>query len=881
MIGRGTVFFVLLLAAANAATAAEWRVLPIRTEEQFNSRLIGGEGMQHMHSIARSPSNPDIIYLSHDGGQIWKSKDGGGTWGKPLGKGLYLSNGQSIAVDPVNPDIVFLIVDQWWGQYKEEFEGLYRSEDGGNNWKQVKKVDPGVLREYQHAVVYDPSSISATAKRAMTWYVGISGGADNRSVVDANGLFRSDDGGGTWSGSLGLTNESVARIYDIECHPTDGKTVYAATDKGLYRSSNRGEDIAPCGNLPEGKVSSVEINPKEPNMVYVVVYNDGLYRSLDGGDTFLEIKDYEAAKVFVNHGFPDIIYLTSRWKKTITSYDAGETWTTGSISLSMTGKIIRGWGSNIGGSIGIVPNPDDPNEAVCYSEAYLWKTTDGGQHFKRSSTLFTGYYWSSMAFDSFDPNRFATFQGDVAVVITDNRGDYFEIRNGKAPDSIRYMYDVNLLYGWHAFGGDFQPIPGSDIMVASVGDWISRYQLVQTDNAGTGSWQLKTDKTQVTSNPIINFNPAEPNIVYAGSRISKDAGETFNDIDFGEFGGGSIVDMSLSNPNTVYATSKYIQQLLRSDDKGKTWYQCWIADWVPPMPVWKMGTVKIDPKDPDIVYTVSYKYSYKGKSLDRDLIRGTWDGQKMSWERLGVLDRVIDSIEGTPLDSLDKPPLEVRRIAIDPRHPEIIYAGIIGISGVSHIWRSIDGGQNWEDITYNLPRQGVAGMEINPHTGELMLGTWSGTYILPPPYDSKNLVYDKAVLRSPKTYALSVAATGDGKTVPTLGSHDYDEETSISVRATPSTDWKFNGWSGSGVPAGHEMDNPLDLVMDRDKVIVANFVAENKNADFNLEDLRDFLDSWLKNQVISAMDFNSDGNIDLLDFGEFALKWHSGSSSVE
>jgi len=44
-----------------------WRVLPIRTEEEYNLGLIGGEGMQVMHGITRSPSNPDIIYLSHDG----------------------------------------------------------------------------------------------------------------------------------------------------------------------------------------------------------------------------------------------------------------------------------------------------------------------------------------------------------------------------------------------------------------------------------------------------------------------------------------------------------------------------------------------------------------------------------------------------------------------------------------------------------------------------------------------------------------------------------------------------------------------------------------------------------------------------------------------
>ena len=140
--------------------------------------------------------------------------------------------------------------------------------------------------------------------------------------------------------------------------------------------------------------------------------------------------------------------------------------------------------------------------------------------------------------------------------------------------------------------------------------------------------------------------------------------------------------------------------------------------------------------------------------MERDLIRGIWDGQNMLWERLGLLDRVVDSLEGTPLYSLyfsekseELFPLKVTKIVVDLNHSEIIYAGVSGLSGVSHIWRSIDSGKTWEDITYNLPRQAVGGMAINPHSGELMIGSFYGTWIFPPPYESKNLIYNKAVSR--------------------------------------------------------------------------------------------------------------------------------------
>jgi hypothetical protein len=77
----------------------------------------------------------------------------------------------------------------------------------------------------------------------------------------------------------------------------------------------------------------------------------------------------------------------------------------------------------------------------------------------------------------------------------------------------------------------------------------------------------------------------------------------------------------------------------------------------------------------------------------------------------------------------------VRTVTVDPSHPKIIYAGMAA-DGISCAWRSRDGGSSWEDITYNLPRAGIQGMAVNPHTGELYKGGVSGTWILPAPYNN-------------------------------------------------------------------------------------------------------------------------------------------------
>jgi len=158
-----------------------WRVMPIRSEEEFNLGMIGGEATQHMHGIARSASNPDIIYTAHDCGQVWKSTDAGETWEKPLGKNLSLICGQSIEVDPVNPNIVFVIVAYVWNWLAKDYEGLYRSKDGGDTWEFVLPTETNFINSgYKHNIAYDPTS--ATPSGASRWYV----------AFPENGLYRSE-----------------------------------------------------------------------------------------------------------------------------------------------------------------------------------------------------------------------------------------------------------------------------------------------------------------------------------------------------------------------------------------------------------------------------------------------------------------------------------------------------------------------------------------------------------------------------------------------------------------------------------------------------------------------------------------------------------------
>jgi len=718
----------------NLTEAVEWRVMPVRTRDEFLQGKFGGEAEQHLHSIARCLNHPEVIYISHDVTGIWRSIDSSETWKKALDKGLWVNQGQSIEVDPVDSKTVFLVGDNNWNYLDEKRKGLYRSSNGGDNWDLVLPVEtnysPSHHRIYRHNIAYDPTTVTSTG--AKRWYVAFPASQANVSPIDNGGFYRSENRGIAWTPVGKLPSHTT--LYAIQTHPTDGKTVYLASNRGLFVSSARGENFMRLGNLPaQQAVSAIAINPKKPKIVYVTL-STGLYRSQDGGATFSEWKSYDAVRVFMNPGYPDVLYLVGK-TKTIVSHDGGLTWN--NMVVNVTPGLGREYKRALKGELtGIVANPKNPREAVAYSLATLWKSTDGGQTFKESATGFTGFAWAwyntGVAFDPFDSQRLAFFNLDVGMTITTTGTDYFVRRNDQAWGWYTTFIDdgqggTTRKIPWiGTYSGSLQPIAGSQIIVASVGTYF-RTTLMRSENAGS-TWKLveqpkEGEKYQdmFEMNEFIAFHPKVPNIVYAGNKISHDAGKTFVDINFGSFSPApKILGMCLSKPDTVYAMGGYMRQILRSDDRGKTWrlyskpgWQFKKLDSIP--------SFAVDPANCDKIY-----------SIDKNGDMAIFDGKQ--WQSTGVLARV----GGIEVGNF------VRNIAIDPKHPEVIYAGMFA-SGIPGIWRSIDSGKNWENISNNLPRTGQRTMAVNPHTGELFTGSTVGTWVFPPPYESENLIYDKLI----------------------------------------------------------------------------------------------------------------------------------------
>ncbi len=256
--------------------------------------IFDSQKMSSIGAIAVAPSNHNIIYVGSGEGAlrgnitygdgVYKTTDAGKTWANV---GLRDSRQiGAVIVDPKNPDIALVAaIGHAFGPNAER--GIFRTTDGGKTWNNVLHKDDatGAID-----VTYDPNN--ANIVYAAMWQVRrqpwnfASGGP-------GSGLYRSTDGGATWTQLLGhgLPDGILGRI-DVSVSGADAKRIYAmieAKEGGLYRSDDAGQNwhlVSQDGRIRQRAwyFSKTYADPKSPDTVYVL--NTGMLRSTDGGKTF-------------------------------------------------------------------------------------------------------------------------------------------------------------------------------------------------------------------------------------------------------------------------------------------------------------------------------------------------------------------------------------------------------------------------------------------------------------------------------------------------------------------------------------------------------------------------------------------------------------------
>ncbi|MGH9484310.1 MAG: WD40/YVTN/BNR-like repeat-containing protein, partial [Terriglobales bacterium] len=309
-----------------------WR--PI-TEKFFKPNTSGTVG-----AIAIAPSNSKIIYVGTGdsaprntvltGAGMYKSTDGGKTWN-------YIGLGNThiitwILIDPQNPDVVYVAaLGHLFGPNPQR--GVFKTTDGGQTWKKILYVNDhtGAI-----TMAMDPSNpqvvYAAMWQMTRRHYTFSSGGP-------GSGLYKSTDGGATWSNIShrpGLPTGIFGKI-GVAVAPSDPNVVYALIQAdfegqagGLFRSDNAGQTwrlINKSMDITQRAFyyGRVFVDPKDANTIYLP--NVGVYVSRDAGKKLIALRPPHGDNhaFWVNPDNPQILIEGNDGGAAV-SLDGGKDW---------------------------------------------------------------------------------------------------------------------------------------------------------------------------------------------------------------------------------------------------------------------------------------------------------------------------------------------------------------------------------------------------------------------------------------------------------------------------------------------------------------------------------------------------------------------------
>ncbi len=311
-----------------------------RTQDGGNSWECISDGYfgGSIGAIALAPSDPNVIYVGEgeqtvrgnvsSGWGLWRSTDAGKTWNHIGLKGT--EHIGRIRVHPQNPDVVYVAaMGNLWRPNEER--GVYRSKDGGKSWEKI-------LYESDKAgavdLILDPNN--ARIVYASTWEI-----KRNGYRMDSGGsgshLWKSTDGGDNWKQ---ITNHpglptGVLGIIGVTVSPLNSEKIWAiieAKDGGVFRSEDGGETWTKINENRDLRqrawyYSRIYADTQDEDIVYVC--NVGFWRSKDGGRKFERIStphsDHHDLWIAPENNQRMVIADDGGAQ---VSNDAGENWTT-------------------------------------------------------------------------------------------------------------------------------------------------------------------------------------------------------------------------------------------------------------------------------------------------------------------------------------------------------------------------------------------------------------------------------------------------------------------------------------------------------------------------------------------------------------------------
>jgi photosystem II stability/assembly factor-like uncharacterized protein len=701
MVRQLTLGSLVLALAAPAAVAQS----PTFDSTYFQGkawRNIGPNRGGRSTAAAGVPGQPLVHYFGAVGGGLWKTVDGGVSW-HPMTDGQVRSSSVgAVAVADADPNVVYI------GMGETEFrgnimqgDGVYKSTDAGKTWKHV-----GL------AGVQAVSRIRVDHANPDLVYVAAFGKPFAPSAE--RGVYRSTNGGKTWTRVL-FRNDSTGAV-DLVVDPLNPNVLYAAlwqayrtpwsmssggAGSGLFKSTDGGDtwtELTRNPGMPKGVIGKIGVtaSPAAPGRVWAMVENDdgGLFRSDDGGATWKRVNDerklrqraFYYSRLYSDPKLKDRVYvLNVNFHR---SDDGGSTFERVS---APHGDFHDLW-----------IDPADNDRFISANDGGGTVTTDGG------------HSWTSLHYPTAQSYRVATtkdFPYHVCGAQQDN-STFCVVSTGW--DNLTDVFDEPGDYFYDVGGGESgyiapDPKDPNVFYAGSQGALITRYdrsngeirdvQVSPRFFSGEPSSALP-ERWQWTF-PIV-FSPVDPTILYTSSQHlfkSTNQGQTWERISpdltrgdpktLGLSGGPITHDMngpeiygtiftvapSFQDVNTIWTGSDDGMVYLTRDG-GKTWTDITPKD-LPPFS--RLSLIEASHHDPGTAYLAAKRYQLDDRA---PYVYKTSDFGK-SWTKI---------VTGIRSDDY------VHAVREDPKRAGLLYAGTE--HGVYVSW---DDGAHWQSLSLNLP----------------------------------------------------------------------------------------------------------------------------------------------------------------------------------
>ena len=489
----------LVLAATGGASPAAAGGPPLAAaagptvEFQPDWRLLGPFRAGWAEMVEGPASRPDSFIFGASGGGAWRTDDAGRTWSSVFDKGPTAPIG-AVTFAPSDPDTVYLGSGQPEPRYDVAAgTGAFRSDDGGKSWQSIGlEKTAHIGRIWVH-----PSNASLVLAAAVGDFFGPNA---------ERGVFRSTDGGRSWSHTLAISNDTGA--VDLTADPANPDTIFAAAwqarqypwqsyftpvagpGSAIYRSTDGGVTWARLGGKgwPEGalgRISLAATRTASGLRLYAVVDSEtagGLYRSDDGGSSWLRVNSeeaftsYYASHVTVDPRDPDVVWLVGQSIRRC-------------VEGGRTCEIVKGApGGDDYHFVWI--NPAHPDHMAVASDQGAQVSVNGGRTWSSWFNQPTGQFYHLAADDRF-PYRLYSGQQDSGTVGIASRSDY---------GAIGYR-------DWTSVGGDERDydIPDPEdpniVYASGLGGRLSRYDARTGQSANITPVPISTYGQRQTTTP--------------------------------------------------------------------------------------------------------------------------------------------------------------------------------------------------------------------------------------------------------------------------------------------------------------------------------------------------------------------------------------------